>query len=62
MFGWFGRAALVVRDGVLHAGTAYISVELLGTPEPLDAAGTRRVLGVEDEPALVDGRGAGAHA
>ena len=47
MFGWFGKAALVVRDGVLHAGTAYIPVALLGEPEPLDADGTRRVLGVE---------------
>ncbi len=47
LFGWFGRAALVVRDGVLHAGTAYIPVSLLGVPESLDAEGTRRVLGVE---------------
>ena len=47
MFGWFGRAALVVRNGVLHAGTAHIRVALLGEPEPLDADGTRRVLGVE---------------
>lgn len=47
LFGWFGKASLVVREGVLHAGAAHISVSLLGKPEPLDADGTRRVLGVE---------------
>ena len=47
MFGWFGQARVAVHDGVLHAGAAHIPVALLGEPEPLDAEGTRRVLGVE---------------
>lgn len=44
---WFGSARLRISDGVLHAGAAHIPVDLLGPPEELDAAGTRRVMGVE---------------
>jgi hypothetical protein len=42
-----GSARVRISDGVLYAGPAHISVDLLGTPEPLDAEGTRRVHGVD---------------
>ncbi len=47
LFIWVGRAEVSVRDGVLHAGPAHISVDLLGPVEPLDPEQTRRVHGVE---------------
>ena len=46
-FAWIGSARVEVRDGVLYAGTAHISVALLGPVEPLDAEETRRVHGVD---------------
>ena len=46
-FLWIGSARVAVRDGVLYAGQAHISLDLLGPVEPLDAEGTRRVHGVE---------------
>ena len=46
-FAWLGSARVEVRDGVLYAGPAHISVDLLGQPEPLDAEETRRVHGVD---------------
>ncbi len=46
-FLWFGSARVAVRDGVLHAGPAHISVDLLGPVEALDAEETRRVHGVD---------------
>ncbi len=46
MYLWFGTATVAVRDGVLHAGPAHISLHLLGPATPLDAEETRRVLGV----------------
>ena len=46
-FVWIGRARVAVRDGVLYAGQAYISLDLVGPVEPLDADQTRRVHGVE---------------
>ena len=47
LFAWVGSARLAVHDGVLEAGTARIDLQHLGACEPLDADGTRRVLGVE---------------
>ena len=47
MFWLLGSARIEVADGVLRAGKAHIPVDLLGTPEPLDAEGTRRVHGVD---------------
>jgi hypothetical protein len=47
LFVWVGNARVAVRDGVLYAGPAHISLDLLGPVEPLDAEGTRRVHGVE---------------
>ena len=47
LFWLLGSALIEVRDGVLRAGRAHIPLHLLGTPEPLDAEGTRRVHGVE---------------
>ena len=44
---WLGSARVEVRDGVLYAGPAHISVDLLGPAEPLDAEETRRVHGVD---------------
>ena len=44
---WLGSARVEIRDGVLHAGPAHISVDLLGPAEPLDAEETRRVHGVD---------------
>ena len=44
---WLGSASVEIRDGVLHAGQAHISVDLLGPAEPLDAEETRRVHGVD---------------
>ena len=46
-FAWLGSARVEVRDGVLYAGPAHISLDLLGTAEPLDAEATRRVHGVD---------------
>ena len=46
-FAWLGSARVEVRDGVLYAGPAHISLDLLGPAEPLDAEETRRVHGVE---------------
>jgi hypothetical protein len=47
LFAWIGSARVEVRDGVLYAGSAAISLDFLGTPEPLDKEGTRRVHGVD---------------
>lgn len=46
-FLWLGSARVEVRDRVLYAGPAHISVDLLGPVEPLDPEATRRVHGVE---------------
>jgi hypothetical protein len=46
-FAWLGSARVEVRDGVLYAGPAHISLEHLGPVEPLDAEETRRVHGVD---------------
>jgi len=46
-FAWIGSARVAVRDGVLYAGPAHISLDLLGPAEPLDAEETRRVHGVD---------------
>lgn len=49
-FGGFvllGNARVEVRDGVLYAGRAHISVHLLGAAVALDAEATRRVHGIE---------------
>jgi DUF3093 family protein len=46
-FTWLGSAVVEVREGVLHAGPAHISLDLLGAAEPLDAEETRRVHGVD---------------
>ena len=47
LLAWVGSARVAVRDGVLYAGTAHISLNLLGTAEPLDPEETRRVHGVD---------------
>ena len=47
MFWLLGSALIEVGDGMLRAGRAHIPLHLLGTPEPLDAEGTRRVHGVD---------------
>ncbi|MCW2753619.1 MAG: secreted protein [Marmoricola sp.] len=47
LFAWVGSAHVAVRDGTLYAGDATISLDFLGTPEPLDKEGTRRVHGVD---------------
>jgi hypothetical protein len=47
LLGWIGSARVAVRDGVLYAGPAHISLDLLGTAEPLDPEETRRVHGVD---------------
>lgn len=47
MFALIGAARVEIRDGELHAGSAHIDIDLLGPPEPLDVAGTRRVAGVD---------------
>ena len=44
---WLGSARVEIRDGVLRAGPAHISVDRLGPAEPLDAEETRRVHGVD---------------
>ncbi len=46
-FLWLGSARVEVRDGVLYAGPAHISVDLLGPVEPLDPEQARRVHGVD---------------
>ena len=43
----YGAARVTVVDGVFEAGRARIPVHLLAAPELLDAAGTRRVAGVD---------------
>jgi hypothetical protein len=47
MFAFVGGARIEVRDGELLAGTAHIGLDLLGRPEALDEARTRRVAGPE---------------
>jgi hypothetical protein len=47
LFVSFGSARVAVRDGVLYAGPAHISLDLLGPVEALDPEETRRVHGVE---------------
>ena len=47
LLAWVGSARVTVREKVLYAGPAHISVDLLGPVEPLDAEETRRVHGVE---------------
>ena len=47
LLAWFGSARVAVRDGVLYAGPAHISLDLLGPVEPLDAEETRKVHGVD---------------
>lgn len=44
---WVGGTRVSVRNGVLYAGPAHISTDLLGPAEPLDAEETRRVHGVD---------------
>ena len=46
-FGWIGSAVVAVDGGTLRAGRAHIATALLGPAEPLDAAATRRVHGME---------------
>ena len=46
-FVWLGTARVEVRDGVLYAGPAHISVDLVGPVEPLDPEQARRVHGVD---------------
>jgi len=46
-FAWLGSARTEVRDGVLYAGPAHISLGLLGDAAALDAEETRRVHGVD---------------
>lgn len=47
LLSWVGNTRIAVRDGVLYAGPAHISTDLLGPVEPLDAEQTRRVHGVD---------------
>jgi hypothetical protein len=47
VFVGYGTARLTLRDGVFEAGRARIPVHLLSSPEPLDAAATRRAAGVD---------------
>lgn len=47
LFLLIGRARIEVRDGVLYAGPAHISLAHLGQAEALDKEATRRVHGVE---------------
>ena len=47
LFLWFGNAQVAVRDQVLYAGRAHISVDLIGPAETLDPEEARRVHGVE---------------
>ena len=46
-FAWLGSARVAVREGVLHAGPAHISVDLLGPAQALEPDETRRVHGVD---------------
>lgn len=49
-YAWFllvGAARIEIVGGQLQAGDARIPLDLLGTPEPLDADDTRRVMGVD---------------
>jgi hypothetical protein len=43
----YGAARVAIVDGVFEAGRARIPVHLLASPEALDAAGARRVAGVD---------------
>lgn len=43
----FGRARILVTEGMLHAGRARIETRFLGAAESLDAGGTRAAAGVE---------------
>ncbi len=43
----YGSARITVGNGELRAGRAHIALDLVGTAEPLDAEGTRRVAGVD---------------
>ena len=45
VFGSYGAARVSVRDGVLVAGRAHISVDHVGAVEPLDAEATHRLAG-----------------
>ena len=45
LFLGYGAARVSVRDGVLTAGRARISLEHVGEVEPLDAAATRQLAG-----------------
>jgi hypothetical protein len=45
LFGGYGAARVCVRDGVLTAGRARISVDHVGSVEALDAEATRRLAG-----------------
>jgi len=47
LLAWVGSARVAVREGVLYAGRAHISLALLGPAEPLDPDETRRVHGVD---------------
>lgn len=47
LFWLVGSALIEVRDGELRAGAAHIPLGLLGDPEPLNRADTRRVAGVD---------------
>ena len=47
LMAWLGSVRVAVREGTLYAGPAHISLDLLGSAEPLDAEETRRVHGVD---------------
>lgn len=47
LFFWIGSSQVLVREGILYAGSAQIAITHLGTAEPLDRDATRRVHGVE---------------
>ena len=47
LMAWLGSVRVAVRDGMLYAGPAHISLDLLGPAEPLDVEETRRVHGVD---------------
>ena len=44
---WVGSVRVCVSNGLLRAGRAHITVDLLGVPRLLDAEGTRRAMGVD---------------
>ena len=47
IFAWLGAARVEVRDGILYAGPATISLSKIGSAEALDKDATRRVHGIE---------------